>query len=832
MRTTIDFGIDLGTTNSSVAVIDDIDAKVIPNKNGSGITPSAVWIDKRGNTHVGEEAKLRALVEDLENADLEFKQRMGDGPESCKLFVRSGRKMLPEELSAEVLKTLRLDVRTNMAEEIRAAVITVPAAFENPATAATRRAAELAGFVQYPLLLEPVAASLAYGFQSQSDNVYWFVYDLGGGTFDAAVMRIRDGLIQVVNHGGDNHLGGKLIDWDIVTKYLAPALNEQFNLPDFRRGNPRWSFPIGKLKYYAERAKIEVCRSKAPFEIWIEDLCEDADGNTVDFCFELTPDLVREASAPYIAKSLDLCRKTLSQTKLSGSDMERILMVGGSTLNPWVREAVEAELGGQVEFGIDPVTVVARGAAIFASTQPLPPEASKKTPSGVWSIQIEHKPVGNVPDPDIGGRVTAPSGKSVEGCTIELVDTKTHWRSGRITLGADGTFMTQLFAESSARHHYDIELCDGAGNRLPTVPDRVSYTVGVIPEEHPPAVWSIGVGLANGRVANYVKKGMKLPLRKSLDHLSTQPLRAGHAEDELRIPILEGENPRAERNHGIGTMIINGSQIKRDLPAGSPLEITLLMDTSQQIRLQVLIDSLDEDFEAFFDPVSKHSSLEELEKEAGIQKQRLETAREKAEKTDALKAKSALGRINDQRMVAHIDSLIEAAGGDSEATKELDRRLRELAAAIDEVEDAVEWPTLLEKAEESRREADRIAQEYGESRDRHRLRRLFEEAQSAVDEGDHDLLRRCIEEIDYGYIAILERRPEFHVARFNWLAERIQSMREPAQAELLLGQGRRAINTNDLEALKAANRQLLSLLPREIQEQAQHGNIGGTLTRQ
>ena len=232
-RTTIDFGIDLGTTNSTIAVIDGVDARVIPNKVGSGITPSAIWIDPRGRLQVGQEAKQRALVSDSENGDLEFKLRMGLGAQGKKVFVRSGRAMLPEELSSEVLKSLKIDVQTNMGEELRAAVICVPAAFENSQTNATMKAAKLAGFGLSPLLLEPVAASLAYGFQTESENVYWMVYDFGGGTFDAAVMRIRDGLIQVVSYDGNNFRGGKLIDWDIVTKKLIPSLGQQFNLPDF-----------------------------------------------------------------------------------------------------------------------------------------------------------------------------------------------------------------------------------------------------------------------------------------------------------------------------------------------------------------------------------------------------------------------------------------------------------------------------------------------------------------------------------------------------------------------------------------------------------------------
>ena len=140
-RMTIDFGIDLGTTNSTIAVVDGIDAKPIPNKAGSMITPSAVWIDKRGSLHVGEEAKARALKDDPDNGDLEFKLRMGMRESGSKKFVRANREMLPEELSAEVLKSLKMDVQTSMGEDVRAAVVTVPAAFELPQTAATRRAA-------------------------------------------------------------------------------------------------------------------------------------------------------------------------------------------------------------------------------------------------------------------------------------------------------------------------------------------------------------------------------------------------------------------------------------------------------------------------------------------------------------------------------------------------------------------------------------------------------------------------------------------------------------------------------------------------------------------
>ena len=280
---TIDFGIDLGTTNSSIAVRKGTDTEVFKNNEGFEYTPSAVWIDKADRLIVGRRAKERCF-DDRENAASEFKLQMGSTEE--RLFQRSGRRLKPEELSAEVLKQLKADVQQRSGEEVRSAVITVPAAFELPQCKATQRAAQLAGLHDSPLLQEPVAAALAYGFQNGSDKVFWLVYDFGGGTFDAAVIHMRDGMFQVVNHGGDNHLGGKLIDWEIVEQLLVPAVNAQNRLADFRQGNPRWIAAMAKLKHAAEEAKIHVSRDETA-EIVIDYLCSDDDGKPVRFEYDL-----------------------------------------------------------------------------------------------------------------------------------------------------------------------------------------------------------------------------------------------------------------------------------------------------------------------------------------------------------------------------------------------------------------------------------------------------------------------------------------------------------------------------------------------------------------
>src|SRR5271165_3291300 len=254
-RTTIDFGIDLGTTNSAIAVLKGIGTEIIKNNLDQDITPSAVSYDKRGVLYVGDRAKKK-VIDRPKDAYLEFKRRMGT--EFVYQFKESGIAKKSEELSAEVLKSLKADVTRSLGEEIQAAVITVPAAFELHQCDATRKAAELAGLKGSPLVQEPVAAALAYGFQLDSEKAYWLVYDFGGGTFDAALMKAEEGIINVVHHGGDNHLGGSDIDWAIIERIVAPKLAQNYDLPEFKRGQQKWEREFVKLKRSIELAKIEL----------------------------------------------------------------------------------------------------------------------------------------------------------------------------------------------------------------------------------------------------------------------------------------------------------------------------------------------------------------------------------------------------------------------------------------------------------------------------------------------------------------------------------------------------------------------------------------------
>ena len=261
MRTTIDFGIDLGTNNSAIAVFEGNKAKIIKNNDSMDFTPCVVHIDKNGILQVGKVAKSRLEMEP-EDVYAEFKLQMGTN--TVYTFKRSGRQLCPEELSAEVLKSLRSDVQQRLGEDLQAAVITVPAAFELPQCKATERAAQLAGFKVSPLIMEPTAAAMAYAFQSKLDQANWLVYNLGEATFDVAIIQLLDGNFRIINHGGDNFLGEKLIDWEIVENLLAPAARKVAPLTDFNRTNSKWRRAFAKLKRVAEVARESASATSRP----------------------------------------------------------------------------------------------------------------------------------------------------------------------------------------------------------------------------------------------------------------------------------------------------------------------------------------------------------------------------------------------------------------------------------------------------------------------------------------------------------------------------------------------------------------------------------------
>ena len=827
-RTTMDFGIDLGTTNSCIACVTGTSAEVIRNNEGFEYTPSAVWIDRNGRLYVGRRA-YEQFENDEENAALEFKLQMGKAVE--RTFQRSARRLKPEELSAEVLKSLLGDVRQRRGEDVQAAVITVPADFDLPQCDATRQAAKLAGLLDSPLLPEPVAAALAHGFQRVKENVYWLVYDLGGGTFDTAVIQLRDGLFRLVNHGGDRCLGGKLIDWAIVDRIFVPAAVRQQPLSDFRRGNPRWRAAFAKLKLAAEQAKIRLSRAEAA-EVTMEYLCKDDRGEPVQFDCEVRRSDLERLMEPIVLRSLNIARKVLAEKQLSSGDVEKVVLVGGPTLTPYLRERLADPrdgLGIALEFGVDPLTLVAQGAALFAATQRMPAAAPAAPVGGQFTLELECPLVGADPEPLVGGKVHAVEGVDLAGFTIEFRDAEMRppWRSGQIRLGPAGYFETTLLAEAGRLNTFLIELRDPKGRQCPTEPDRLTYTLGAALTD-PPLIHSLGIALANNEMQVIIPKGTSLPARKRVVHQTATVVRKGASGDCIRIPVVEGENiRRADRNRLIGVLEVHAEDLRRDVPALSEIEITIEIDSSRLLQTWAFIPLLDEEFGNVLKFQQQSPEQAAVQAEFAVEIRRLDRARGKAEELQDERAVRVLKRIDNEEIVQDLQIALEAAANDPDAAEKAQNRLLDLKTAVDELEYALEWPALLADVRSQLDQLAELADRKGTSRDKQQAEVHAREVQRAIETENADALWLQVREIRHSLAELLWRDPRYLRGLLGLLETLRGSMRDPGLADRLLEIGNQAAGENDLSALRSALQQLIGLLPPE--KRGHLPGYGGTI---
>jgi molecular chaperone DnaK len=819
IRSTIDFGIDLGTTNSAIAVLDGVSTKVFKNNDDADITPSVVNIDKNGNLRVGERARNRS-IEYPDDTYAEFKRRMGT--DYGYKFKSSGQTRRPEELSAEILKSLRNDVQQRVGELIEATVITVPAAFELHQCDATRKAAQLADFKESPLVQEPVAAALAYGFQTDAVKTYWLVYDFGGGTFDAAIIKSEEGTIHVVNHGGDNFLGGSDIDWAIVEKVLVPRLVREFGLREFTRGNKQWDRAFRRLKWSAEIAKIDLSRSE---RVTLEPVkFTDTSGQEVEFECELRREEVVSAAEPFIKKSVEIAKRVLKEKNLDRGAIEKVILVGGPTLAPYFREILGTNLGIAIDHSVDPLTVVACGAAVFAGTQRL--TLRRAAPHvGEYLIDLKHKAVGMDSAPMIGGKVSGPSAQDLTGFTVEFVNTKMQWRSGKIPLRENGVFTASLHAERGVRNVFAIELYDPKGRKQKTNPDSLTYTIGAVVDEQP-LINSMGIALANNEYAKFFEKGSGLPQRKTwpTPFRTIKPLKQGQSGEVIRIPVVEGENDLADRNHLIKRVAIDATNIRRDLPVGSEVEITLRVDESRLVWLEAYVPLLDEDFNFKIELSGRATAdAEFLREDFQSEMRRFRQVKAKATPAESEDVKQLVKKVEDSPLIHEIEELLAIASTDPDAAAKCEKLLLQLKLQLDKAADALEWPSLKSETRDWLGWLQKDAEQYGTDKQKQRANELAGEAEEIIRHRKTDRLRKRLDKIIRLHFEIVSSQAGWWVYQFQHAEKQQQKMNDQQRAIQLLAQGRDCVSRNNVIGLQNVVKQLWDLLPDEAVQEAQRG---------
>lgn len=821
MENTINFGIDLGTTNSSIAKF--IKGEVIifsnPQDYGRNTLPSVVSF-KKDKIIVGNKAK-EFLEKDPKSVVGVFKRKMGTA-ESFKIKSINESKT-PIELSAQVLKELKTFV--NNGDALDAVVITIPASFDTIQSNATKEAGIQAGFKQVVLLQEPIAASLAYANMKKERDLkegQWLVYDLGGGTFDVALIKIKDGEMKVLDHEGDNFLGGADFDQMIVERFVIPKICGEYtfsNLEDeMKSASGKFNAKYYVLLRRAEEAKITLS-SKTSAEIVVDGF-EDEDGNEVDMEIVITRSEFNELIKAKIDETIEMIKQILTRNTLKPIDVQFNLMVGGSTYIPYVRSRVEEVLQIPVNCEIDPTTAVAVGAAYYAATKPK--ELGKATERKKTSISIKtaYNKTSKEKDELFSARVAG----TFDGFSY------------RITR-QDGGFDSGL-KKLTERISEDLPLVDGAFNFF-------SFVVydshnNIVETDIEPIGINSGFGISGQPIPEDIclevddydnpgqtrlilvfQKNSVLPLRKQFTFPLNKGLIKGNIDDSLIINVVEGSHLSIpESNKPIAFLRIDGNMVKRDISKGSDLEITISITESRDVNISAYLNMADQEFKQLFNPKQRNTDINYLKEQVEDLSEKLDIEIEEATEKEDYETASALSKLKkDMESVSHET---ESLTSDDVTDKryQLEDKKRKIAQEIDSATKNKRIQQVKAHYFETKAECEKMLDENGNDHERKTFNDIVAQESVFFSTNSPLKIQEKSDELHSIISHIRWRTPEFLVGIFRWCRNNQTRMNDQVQAKSLIDAGTFAIESRNWERLAEINSGLLNLLPRGSEKEA------------
>ncbi len=592
-------GIDLGTTNSAVCSYDGEDVRVWKSPEQNDVTPSVIYIDRRGNKYVGKRAYDTA-PNSPDNAAMLFKRLMGTSTPVEMAAVDLTKS--PEECSAEVLKVLF----GYLPEEVRndpetGTVITVPAAFNQMQKDATMQAAELAGIGKVALMQEPVAAVMSVMRTRKTDGIF-VIYDLGGGTLDVAIAESLGGRVNLLAHGGIAMCGGR--DWDrtLIDNVVKPWLFENFDLPDDLSSNPNYKSLMRLAAWATERAKIELSsREDAVISLSENEVrVRDQAGAEIYLDIPLERAELDNLIESRIVESIEAARETLTKAGLTAHDVERVVFIGGPTNYKPLRDKVSFELGIPGSAEVNPMTAVAEGASLFAESiewrsQNRGRKSNRGKLSSSGKLDVSFNYIARTPDTR-AKIVVQVGGRAMEGAEFQVDSLDTGWTSGRMPL-ANGTAVNVTLG-NNGENAFKVFVFDAAGGPLTLEQDKIVITRTAATVDAIPASYSIGIEVLEklgGRpvLEWLIRAGDQLPKKGGRVFKTGESLKAG-AAGSINFKLWEGEieDPVSD-NRFIGMLKIAGSDFDDGvIPAGADLHCDYEVLDSGNIVLEVSVPSI------------------------------------------------------------------------------------------------------------------------------------------------------------------------------------------------------------------------------------------------
>jgi len=819
-RNKIDYGIDLGTTNSAICRMEKGEPVVIKTDVLKDTMPSCISVNKKGSIKAGDSAyntmkqdKRRATKswhKGASNTYVEFKRTMAtDTQYPCSNLHKS---FSSEELSAEVLKTLKSFVTD---EKFSSVVITVPAKFTVNQKTATMEAAKMAGFKHCELLQEPIAASMAYGVSSEEKDGLWMVFDFGGGTFDAALLKVEDGIMQVFDTEGDNYLGGKNLDYAIVDNIIIPYLQENYAIDGYLQDEEKKEVLRDAMKTYAEDAKNQLSfKDHEDIISNLGDLGEDEDGEEIELDLTLSQAQVFDVMRPYFQKAVDICKNLIQRNNLNGSQITKLILVGGPTHSPLIRQMLREQVTPNVDTSIDPMTAVATGAALYAST--MDAEVSDKEIK-VGTVKLDVSYESTTVEMAEYVPVCLAEGSILNRVFVEFVRGDKAWASGKVEINSKGDVVELNLLEGKA-NSFNISCYDDKGNILPCFPDEITIiqgsVVGAAPLPYNIAIarWDRNKKRSVIRMAKGLEKNKPLPATGVINDLkTTRQLRPGLSSDVLTVPIHqvddfeEAEGKSASLYEHVADVVITGEDVDTLMPADSLVDITLKVDSSEQMRLEVRFLATGFTVEKVLDTSKKHT---------------MEDTNEQISKGFA-EAESAMKTLSESGIdVNELQEELAAIRTDNENTtekKEVLNHLRELLRKIEKLDAGTEWERVEKELREEFDKLEKAQDDLGNERSAQLVDQLRTETDNAIRSKNVQVGREVLEQVTrlFFELTILFQCMGF----IRYCNERFASLhwKDSLRARQLVNRGMEQINNNPTtEGLRSIAAELSELrLPEE-----------------
>jgi len=746
---TIDYGIYLGVASASIAKIEAGEPVILKSDTLKESIPLCVAINKKGNVIVGDAAYNLHITEryETDNSFIEFTRTIG----TDKLYysTNTDKSYSSEELLAEVIKHL---LSFASSKEIHAAVITIPASYKQNQIDAVRRAGKMAGLKQIEFIQEPIAAGLSFGIDSIKYHGYNIVFQFNS---KYAVSLLKDNILADFEE--DNYLGIGNLVMAIIDEIIMPYVEDNYSIYSILEDEERKQNFRNSLRFYAEETLKKLSSNEVHFILSdIGDIPgEDDNGEEFELDITVSQSDMERALAPIFQKAIDICKTLLERNNLKGSSLDSLILVGGPTFSPVLRKMLEQQIC-KPDTSVDPMTVVSKGAALYASTVSVSEEVKEQTrDKSKIQIEIGHEASSVEMEEFVTLKILADKTEGVipEKVLAEITRSDKAWSSGKVEINEIGEVIETQLLEGKT-NSFDVALYDDKGNLLESEPKQFTIIQGLGGLSSMQGLtlnW--GIEKQDKRTGKIIfctisglEKNKSLPAVGKMNGIKTQKqIRPGMDSDFIKIPLYQGEHDadgtRAIYNEHDYDIIISGADLPAWLPENSDVDLTIHIDKSQKVSIQAYFPYLDHTAEIEV-PINTVQTLEAqwLANEIRNAKVSIEELQDGGNNSPKLQKAEA--------EIEELEKKFENNRNDVDGKQEVLTNLRKILKTIDELNEMTEWPKLEEELKEEFYRLEEANKDLGNDKTTQIVNQLRHQLEEVIKTQDIKVGNALLEEIN------------------------------------------------------------------------------------